>query len=62
NDETLLKSQITEGVDINAQDSIGCTPLHWAAFRGFTALVRMLIEAKADIAASDWSNSIPLHW
>lgn len=45
--EILLK-HYADPVYLNVRDSIGCTPLHTAAYRGFDAGVRLLLEAGAD--------------
>lgn len=42
---------------------LGSTPLHFAAHRGFTAIVAELLEAGADVHARERvSDSTPLHW
>lgn len=40
----------------------GWTPLHVAAERGNTEVVKLLLEAKADIDPKDDDGKTPLHW
>ncbi|EAQ91998.1 hypothetical protein CHGG_00233 [Chaetomium globosum CBS 148.51] len=40
----------------------GRTPLHGAASKGITGVVKALVELKADIEARDNFNGTPLHW
>lgn len=48
-------------VDINAQDAFyKRSPLHWAALRGDLNAVELLLEAGADVHASDGLNCTPL--
>lgn len=58
----LIRMLIQEGGDVNAQDEVGDTPLHWAmARRDNYDVVRLLIQSGADLAsrATDWKT--PLH-
>ena len=48
------------GVDINARDQNGSTPLHWAARYGQKQVVELLINKGADVDAKDNSGSTPL--
>ncbi len=42
---------------------IGSTPLHFGAHRGFTQIVRTLLDAGADVQALETASaSAPLHW
>jgi ankyrin repeat protein len=38
---------------LNAKDKLGNTPLHWAAFHGQLAAVKVLIDAGADVKAKN---------
>lgn len=50
--------------DVNQTDSIGATPLHWAAINNFIEMVRYLTTFKQiqlNVRAGDL-NSTPLYW
>ena len=46
-----VQTLITQGVDVNARDNEGWTPLHYAAELGRTEICQLLIHADADIHA-----------
>ena len=46
---------------VNARDSTGSSPLHLAAARGNTDVVRVLLRNGADVSAADWLERTPLH-
>lgn len=46
---------------VNARDSKGASPLHLAAARGNTDVVRVLLRNGADVSAADWLQRTPLH-
>lgn len=46
-----VQTLITQGVDVNARDKEGWTPLHFAAELGHTGICQLLIHAGADIHA-----------
>ena len=54
-DRTQLVSALlsTEGVDVNAQDSNGTTPLIAASMRGFARVAEKLLTAGADVTLKD---------
>lgn len=57
--ETLLAC----GCDPQATDHLGATPLHWAAFHGHVAAVRLLIAHGAPLDLRDRTyQSLPLGW
>lgn len=59
--EAAAKSLIAKGADVNRSDTIGCPPLHYAAFIGDTALVVLLLDNGADINAQDSHGLTALH-
>ena len=46
--------------NVNARNSQGMTPLHWAAFFGHTQAAKLLLEAGANIEACDDKNRTPM--
>jgi len=47
---------------VNARDSGGRTPLHWAALYGQTRVMELLLAEKADVNLLDGDGFTPLHW
>ncbi len=56
--DALIKSGL---VDINVADDQRCTALHYAAARGLTHIVLLLIEHKVFVNASNSKGNTPLH-
>jgi hypothetical protein len=56
----IARMLIQAGVDINAQDKDGATPLMKASKEGNTEVVELLMEAGADIHARDKDGATPL--
>jgi len=59
-----LKAVLVQGVDIDAKDDGGRTPLHLASQRGHQALVKYLISRGADVNAKEDRGNLhatPLH-
>ncbi|MGC8638706.1 MAG: ankyrin repeat domain-containing protein [Isosphaeraceae bacterium] len=52
-DLAQVKRLIAEGLDVNAFDELGNTPLHWAAMKEHLEVAAFLIEAGADVNAHD---------
>ena len=50
------------GVDVNAKDVAGYTPLHHAAVGGMESLVRILLEEKVNVNAVNKEGRTPLHY
>jgi ankyrin repeat protein len=59
--ESAVGVLIESGVSVNHKDSIGVTPLHWAAFCGHGGVTSRLVDAKADIHVRDREGRTPLH-
>jgi len=55
------KQAIANGIDVNAEDDDGRTPLHRAAWRGHKEVVELLIANGADVNAKDGMGATPLH-
>jgi len=58
----LLKANPQALSDINAPDSHGWTPMHWAASMGHQAIVHALLQAGASANAPDAANWTPIFW
>lgn len=48
--------------DFDAPDNDGRSPLHWAAYKGFTDTVRLLLFRDASQGRQDKEGCTPLHW
>lgn len=59
--ENLLKC-IESGIPVNARDSEGRTPLHWAIDRGHLNVAKALVDNKADVNAKDNEGQTALHY
>jgi ankyrin repeat protein len=60
-DFNTVKTLIAAGVDVNAKDELGETPLHVAAVRGHLEIASLLINEGANVDARDERNLTPLH-
>ncbi|KIV96718.1 hypothetical protein, variant [Exophiala mesophila] len=58
----LLKANPQPLSDINAPDSHGWTPMHWAASMGHHAVVHALLQAGASANVRDAAHWTPLFW
>ncbi|KAG7605937.1 Acyl-CoA-binding domain-containing protein 1 [Arabidopsis thaliana] len=59
--ENLLKC-IENGIPVNARDSEGRTPLHWAIDRGHLIVAEALVDKNADVNAKDNEGQTSLHY
>ncbi|MEC9331536.1 MAG: ankyrin repeat domain-containing protein, partial [Verrucomicrobiota bacterium] len=59
-DLASVQAHLNAGVDINARDNNGWTPLHWAALESYTKIVELLIDNGAQINATDELGDTPL--
>ena len=55
-----LRQAILTGVNVNATDGDGLTPLHLACIHGRLAMVKILVRHGASMAAVDVSGRTPL--
>jgi uncharacterized protein len=53
NDAAAVKRLIAEGVNVSEPDANDDAPLVIAAYKGYTEVVRLLLEAGADVTAVD---------
>ncbi len=56
-----IMAALAAGADVNARDSNGWTPLHFAAMNGDADAVRALRTAGAEVNARGYDGYIPLH-
>jgi len=59
-----LKSELDAGAcysQLNQPDTLGYTPLHWAASQGDSSAVRLLLEAGAEVDKVNSNGETPLH-
>ena len=62
NDGHMVRSLVSEGVDVSAVNRYGETALHMAAMYGHAGIVRFLVSKGADVNALNRDGSTPLHW
>ena len=57
----IIRILLEYGADINAQNDVGATPLHWAANQGYSEVVCVLLEQGADPNIPNNGHATPLH-
>jgi ankyrin repeat protein len=57
-----VKQHLADGVDVNAKDKDGFTPLHDAVGWGHKEVVELFIAKGADVNAKDHDGVTPLHY
>ncbi|SMO68473.1 ankyrin repeat domain-containing protein [Fodinibius sediminis] len=55
-----VREMIGQGMDVNASDNSGRTPLMLASFNGHTEIVQLLLEEGADVSARNTDGRTPL--
>lgn len=50
------------GINTDMPDNDGRTPLHWACYKGFRDVAKLLIVMGADVMKMDTEDCTPLHW
>lgn len=58
--DTIIKLLLAKGADPNSQDNFGDTPLHLASQKGYTNIVKILLENSALIDIQGFSSFTPL--
>ncbi len=58
--QATVRALIAGGVDVNAGETDGTTPLHWAAYHNDLAIAEMLVEAGANVTAANRYDVAPL--
>ena len=56
-----LSFLISIGVDVNSQDSVGRTAVHWCILYGNLYLLDLLVQSGGDLLMHDGSRLSPLH-
>jgi ankyrin repeat protein len=60
-DLAKLKDGLANGDDANSHDTMGITPLSWAAMAGQAEAVQLLIKQGADVNGRNRDGNVPLH-
>jgi ankyrin repeat protein len=55
----IARMLIDAGADVDVQNEVGSTPLHWAAGRGDIEIARMLLDAGARKDIPDENGHLP---
>ena len=57
----LVSDLITLGANVDWQDNVGSTALHWCAYKNRSEIARMLIDAGADVNIQEEYGTTALH-
>ena len=57
-----VRKLIEKGVDKDAKNYFGKTPLHLSCQKGFENIARLLIESEAEIDVKDNYGKMPIHF
>ena len=60
-DLAKLKAGLAKGADASGHDTMGITPLSWAAMAGQAEAVQLLIKQGADVNGRNRDDNVPLH-
>ncbi|XP_047134690.1 uncharacterized protein LOC100197014 isoform X1 [Hydra vulgaris] len=60
-DGKIVELLLKRGMDVNIEGPKDQTPLHMAAFLGYTSIARILLDYGANVRAKDQSYQTPLH-
>jgi len=62
-DETAVRGMLAHDPNLmHVRGGGNSTPLHGAAFKGHTGVVKVLLEAGADVSAKTNNQETPAHW
>src|SRR5437762_9389979 len=59
-DRAGMRTLLKQHADVNAPQADGMTALHWAAYRDDLETAKLLVEAKANVAATNRYGVTPL--
>jgi ankyrin repeat protein len=60
-DLAKLKAGLAKGADANGHDTMGITPLSWAAMAGQAEAAKLLIEQGVNVNGKNRDGNVPLH-
>ena len=60
NDRTKVQHLIEKGADVNTQSNGGTSLLHWAVYKNYFEVVKILLKGGANIRARDIYDASPL--
>jgi uncharacterized protein len=60
--ENVVAALLSKGANLNLTNVNGFSALHLAVDKGFLTIVKMLVEAGADLSIQDDADETPLDW